>query len=81
MVVVVKRRHRAYLRLPRIHVGLRYDAKKKQPKIQKDHDKGYCTWAEEKQRNQQKLKTQQIKIHYSGKLYWQTELLHCNYKI
>lgn len=72
MVVVVKRRHRAYLRLPRFHVGLRYDAKKKQqqPKILKDHDKGYCTWAEEKQRKQQKLKTKQIKIHCALQLFF-----------
>lgn len=44
--------------------------KKQQPKILKDHDKGCCTWAEEKQRKQQKLKTKQIKIHCALQLFF-----------
>jgi len=44
--------------------------KKQQPKILKDHDKGCCTWAEEKQRKQQKLKTKQIKIHRALQLFF-----------
>jgi len=44
--------------------------KNKKTKKQKDHDKGYCTWAEEKQTKQQKLKTKQIKIHCALQLFF-----------